>query len=320
MALNLAIYGYDTEIGENFINLLNEDESLEFDTIYPLTPFNDIDGLKVKDELYECFNVDSFDFNRVDVVLLLCTKDETFRLSEKILQSNATILDCSDYFYENKVDVNYKERVIAVPKANVYALSLLFANIHENFAIKNANINLLMSLSNFGINGIMTLAKETRSLLNAQSIEDNETFKAQVAFNVQSAIGLLDENSYSSHENKIYEELVQKLPFMLGKLDLTSVLVPVFYGDTINVHVNFEDNVGIEEFKDMLCDLDDSFTFVEDDEFCTTMTHACAEDKIIISRLRSSRTSSNSFDFIIMLDNLKLQAINIIKILKFIAK
>ena len=57
MALNIAIYGYDTDVGKIFIELLNN-SNLSFDNVYPLSPLDgDFDAISIKNKNYLAFDV-----------------------------------------------------------------------------------------------------------------------------------------------------------------------------------------------------------------------------------------------------------------------
>lgn len=332
MALNVAIYGYDTNIGKLVLECLEEDEDNLIAKLYPLSPLKgEYDAVKLKGTNYLITHVDEFDFSKADCALFLTTPDESARLAGKARSQGCTVIDNSRQF-SGSADAplimgqinpyKIKEAVqkrLCVPATSVAtALCLSLGPLHDEFEVVQAQACALESVSEHGSFGTETLVQETAYLLNGRSLDDSG-FPAQVAFNVHSRIGDLKENGDSAHESLIKQEVQELLgPFEQG-LSVTSLLVPVFYGHTVCVHVQLLEKTTVEGIIEAFKSWPELKAVDDNEEFLTPVSHGVAEDKILCGRIRQSSSGRNAFDFMLMLDNSRRgEALNCVEILKLL--
>lgn len=77
MAMKLAIYGYDTDIGKLVIETI-EEQDLSLGEVFPLSPLTgEYDAVQIKGQNYFVQPVEEFDFSKADVALFLTTQDES---------------------------------------------------------------------------------------------------------------------------------------------------------------------------------------------------------------------------------------------------
>ena len=291
MALDLAIYGYDTDIGKLVIETL-EELKVDIGKLYPLSPLEgEFDAVTLNGRNHMIESVSSFDFSKAQVAMFLCPPDESKRLCDKATEAGCIVIDNSRRFSgDDNVPLvlpelnpyavkEALERKVVIPPASVSAeLALSLSVLHDEFGVARAQVTALESVSEHGRAGTETLARETTLLLNGMALEDND-FPAQLAFNIHTRIG----------------------DFERG-FDFTSIQVPVFYGHTVVVHVELEEDVpeGAVEDAFNACEW---IKVADKDELLTPVTHGINETKLLITRLHADPSSRRGFDFIVLMDN-----------------
>ena len=314
MALDLAIYGYDTDIGKLVIETL-EELKLDIGKLYPLSPLEgEFDAVTLNGRNHMIESVSKFDFSKVQVAMFLCPQDESIRLCDKAKEAGCIVIDNSRRFSGNEsiplilpelnpyaVKDAIAKKVVIPPSSTTTELALSLSSLHDEFGVARAIVTALESVSEHGRAGTETLARETTLLLNGMALEDSD-FPAQLAFNLHTRIGDLDESGYSTHELVVMQELSRLLGKFERGFDFSSVQVPVFYGHTAIVHVELEEDAPLGAVEDAfkacawieLCDKD---------ELLTPVTHGVNETKLLITRLRQDKSSRRAFDFMVMMDN-----------------
>lgn len=263
MNVKIAIYGYDTIVGKQVMEEL-ENSNLPIEEFYPLSPFAlEYDAVPLRGKNYVISYVDEFDFSKAQVALFLTTKDESERLIPEVQASGCIVIDNS-HLYSNIDDqpivlkqINpyayhkiLEKKLAVIPSAISSEIVLSTKPAHDEWGISRAIVTALVSASEHGELGTQTLARETSQLLNGLGVETTD-FPAQLAFNVHTRIGQLNEKGISDYENVVQHEVFSLLDKFPEGLVLTCVQVPVFYGHTLSVHLELEEDVSLEEFKDV---------------------------------------------------------------------
>lgn len=314
MALNIAIYGYDTDVGKIFIELLNN-SNLSFDNVYPLSPLDgDFDAISIKNKNYLISSINDFDFDCVDVFFLMCTKDESIRLEHVLKTSNAIVVDCSNYFYkdEQSIVVNPRltpylvkqsiqdHKIISVANPTSTMLAQTLAPLHDEFGVARANITSLISVSELGLLGTEGLAYEAICLFNGQS-SDNSPFETQMAFNLIPKVGDYENNLNTSFENNVIYEVNSMLDDFENRLSICCIYMPIFYGHCANVYVELEEDVDIDSVSSCLNQI--PYIKLINDDIITPVTHLQEENDIVVTRLKMHDIDKRSLSFMVMIDN-----------------
>ena len=330
--MKLAVYGYDTIVGKLVLEEL-EQGKIVIDEFFPLSPLSaEYDAVPLSGKNYKIECVDEFDFAKADAVLFLSTKDESERLIPKAQAANCVVIDNSHLFSgakgipsivkdinpEKIVEVRAK-KLATVPLALTSQIVLALNPLHDEFGVRKAAITALVSVSEHGELGTQTLASETTRLLNGMSVDVTD-FPAQLAFNLHTRVGDINEEGSSLLEDEVKKEVFEVIdPFKDG-MSLTCIQVPTFYGHTLSVHVELEYDGSVDEFKEALRKAHD-LVLEEDMEEKTLVTPvSCAElDKAVyISRVRKQGRAS--FDFTAVMDNTAVgEAAAALDILKMLA-
>lgn len=331
MALKIAIYGYDSDVGKIVLEIMNE-RHFEVDDLFPLSPLQgEFDAVTLNGHNYMISSVDDFDFGRADVALFLTTRDESERLVPEARESGCIVIDNSGFFAGetgitvvdpriNPYDVKSgMQRGLIIPASSTASLiALALSPLADEFGVARATVTAMQSVSEQGRLGTETLARETARLLNGLDGE-HEGYDAQVSFNLFSHTGEVGEDGYSAEERRSAAEVEQVLGKFSGGLDVTAVQVPVFYGHTASIRADLSESADIKEIEDAFRGT--SWIEFKDHELITPVEHAVNVPKVLISRVRSSSLSGKSVSYIAMMDNVRMgEAMSVVDITRLIAE
>ncbi len=332
MALNIALYGYDTDIGKLIIETL-EEQDFSFANFFPLSPLTgEYDAVQIKRQNYFVEPISKFDFSKADIALFISTQDETSQWVKKAQESGCIVLDNSHLYSgdghtltlfpelnEFQIKEAVESRLVIPPLAPSLQLALPLSVLDDEFGVVKVTATSLESVSEQGRLGTETLAHETTLLLNGMSGE-HDGFPAQLAFNLHTHVGNLSENNYTEHENTIRTEVQQVIGRFEGGIDVTTILVPIFYGHTQIVHVELDRVTSLEKIEQAFNDCE-FVTLCEKDQVLTPVTDSINERSVLISRLRQDTQSGKSFSFVSLMDNSRRgEAISCVNIVKLLAK
>lgn len=330
--MKLAIYGYDTDIGKLVIETI-EEQDLSLGEVFPLSPLTgEYDAVQIKGQNYFVQPVEVFDFSKADVALFLTTQDESQHWINAAREKGCIVIDDSHLFNGddktvtivpeiNPFDIKkaIENRLVIPALAPSVQLCLALSVLHDEYGIARATVTSMESVSEFGRLGTETLAHESTLLLNGMAAE-HQGFPAQLAFNLHTRMGLLEDNGYSDHENAISNEVSRILGRFERGFDITCIQVPVFYGHTMVVNVDLEDKATLEEVKQAF-DASEYVTVASEDDVLSPVADIINERTVMLTRLKQDKPGSKSYSFVIMMDNTRRgEAISCVEIAKLIAK
>lgn len=330
--MKLAIYGYDTDIGKLVIETI-EEQDLSLGEVFPLSPLTgEYDAVQIKGQNYFVQPVEEFDFSKADVALFLTTQDESQHWINAAREKGCIVIDDSHLFNDddktvtivpeiNPFDIKkaIENRLVIPALAPSVQLCLALSVLHDEYGIARATVTSMESVSEFGRLGTETLAHESTLLLNGMAAE-HQGFPAQLAFNLHTRMGLLEDNGYSDHENAISNEVSRILGRFERGFDITCIQVPVFYGHTMVVNVDLEDKATLEEVKQAF-DASEYVTVASEDDVLSPVADIINERTVMLTRLKQDKPGSKSYSFVIMMDNTRRgEAISCVEIAKLIAK
>lgn len=269
--------------------------------------------------------VAEFDFTQVELVFFCSEAIVATSYALLATEAGCTVIDCSGAFgaeYDVPMvipEVNpqalediRESRIIANPSAATIALLLVIKPLLEAVGITRINITTLEPVSVAGKAGVDELAAQTVALLNMKEAA-SRVFPQQIAFNVVPQIGSLEGNGYTDGEMKLVWE-TQKV---LGRSDIslnpTAVLVPVFFGCSMAVHLECHTHLSATEAQAMLATAPG--VSLVDSGTPTPVGNATKDEAVYVGRLREDISQPNGLDLWITMDNVrKGAALNAVQI------
>ncbi len=265
MAYNVAIVGATGNVGREMLTILEE---LEF----PVAGMHAVasrksKGVEVawKDKTIKCEVIDSFDWSKVDIVLMSAGGDVSREWSEKIGKAGPIVIDNSSAFRKDPdvplivPEVNpdaikdaRKKNIIANPNCSTAQLVVALKPLHEAAKIRRAVVSTYQSVSGAGKEGMDELWNQTKAIYGLGDASPKK-FPKQIAFNVIPFIGSFRDDGYTDEEAKMWDETHKMLDPAI-KLTVTCVRVPVFVGHSEAVTLEFEKPISPDEARAILRD------------------------------------------------------------------
>ena len=142
--------------------------------------------------------------------------------------------------------LNSYKGIIANPNCSTIQLLLVLKPLNDYVKIKKVVVTTLQSVSGSGYNGINELHNQRKGIF------EKGIYPRQIDLNVIPQIGDMEENQYSQEENKMTYETKKILNDKDFNLVATTVRVPVVYGHSESVYIEFENRVDIKDIKELL--------------------------------------------------------------------
>ncbi|MBX9707010.1 MAG: aspartate-semialdehyde dehydrogenase [Caulobacteraceae bacterium] len=327
MAYNVAIVGATGNVGREMLTILEE---LEF----PVAEMHAVasrksKGVEVawKDGVVRCEVIDTFDWSKVDIVLMSAGGDVSREWSEKIGRAGPIVIDNSSAFRKDPdvplivPEVNpdaikgaTKKNIIANPNCSTAQLVVALKPLHDAAKIKRAVVSTYQSVSGAGKEGMDELWNQTKAIYGLGDATPKK-FPKQIAFNVIPFIGAFRDDGYTDEEAKMWDETHKMLDPAI-QLTVTCVRVPVFVGHSESVTVEFDKPISPDEARAILREAPGVLVIdkQEHDGYITPVD-AAGEHAVYVSRIRKDHTVENGLSFWVVSDNLrKGAALNAVQI------
>jgi aspartate-semialdehyde dehydrogenase len=327
MAYRVAVVGATGNVGREMLEILHE-------LAFPVSEIHAIASRKSMGmevafgaKILKCVDLETFDFSRVDIVLMSAGKDVSKAWSEKIGAQGPIVIDNSSAWRMDPdvplivPEVNpdaiwdcKKKHIIANPNCSTAQLVVALKPLHDAARIKRAVVSTYQSVSGAGKEGVDELWSQAKAVFVLGPTEP-KTFPKQIAFNVIPFIGEFLDDGYTDEEAKMWRETHKILDPSIA-LTVTCVRVPVFVGHSESVNLEFETPLDEDEAREILrnapgvvvIDKRDSTGYI-------TPKEAQGEFGVFVSRIRNDPTVENGLNLWIVSDNLrKGAALNAVQI------
>ena len=263
MGYRLAVVGATGNVGREMLNIL-EEVNFPVDEIHAVASRKSI-GREVSfgDKILKCKDVETFDFSKVDIVLMSVSGKFSKEWSPKIGKQGPVVIDNSSAWRMDPdvplivpevnpeaADGFRKKNIIANPNCSTAQLVVALKPLHDAATIKRVVVSTYQSVSGAGKEGMDELWDQTKAIYMLGPT-DPKKFPKQIAFNVIPFIGQFGDDGYTDEEQKMWNE-THKIIDPAIKLTVTCVRVPVMVGHSESVNVEFERPLDEDEARDIL--------------------------------------------------------------------
>jgi len=327
MGLRVAVVGATGNVGREMLAIL-EERLFPADEVIALASRRSI-GVEVSygDKTLKCKDLENFDFSGVDLVLMSAGGAVSKEWSPKIGATGAVVIDNSSAWrMDPRVPLIVPEvnpdaiagydklNIIANPNCSTAQLVVALKPLHDRAKIKRVVVATYQSVSGAGKDAMDELWNQTKKLYVGDEIVPEE-FPKQIAFNVIPHGGDFMDDGYTTEEWKIEVETKKILDPKI-KLTATSVRVPVFVGHSEAVNVEFENEIGADEAREILREAPGLMVIDkhEDGGYATPLD-CVGEFATFVSRIREDHTVEHGLSLWVVSDNLrKGAALNAVQI------
>ncbi len=327
MSLNYAIVGATGNVGTEMLEILAE-SALETGDVYAVASRRSV-GREVSfgDKTLKCVDLETFDFNKVDVVLMSAGGDVSKKWSPEIASTGAVVIDNSSAFRmdpdvplvvpEVNADaaMDYKKKnIIANPNCSTIQMVVALKPLHDHAKIKRVVVSTYQSVSGGGKKNMDELWLQTKGIYSNEDFKPHN-FTKQIAFNVIPHIDVFMDDGQTKEEWKMNVETKKILDPSI-KVTATCVRVPTFVGHAEAINVEFHNEISADEARDILRESPGLMVVDKREDGGYVTPIECVGDfATYVSRIRDDSTQDNTINFWCVSDNLrKGAALNTVQI------
>lgn len=324
---NIAIVGATGMVGRTFLKVLDQ-RNFEIDNLYLFSSKKSAGSIvKFRDKEYivEELNEDSFSRD-IDIALFSAGGSVSKKFAPIAKENGVIVVDNSSAWRMDKdiplvvpevnpQDINWNNGIIANPNCSTIQSVVPLKVLHENFKIKRVIYSTYQAVSGSGIGGIMDLE-------NGINGGENKKYPHQIAYNCIPHIDNFMENGYTKEEIKMIEETKKILNDQDIRVTATTVRVPVKYGHSVSINIEFEKEFEIDKVYELLKSVDG--IVVVDDIKNNTYPMAIdveGKDEVYVGRVRRDYSVDNGINMWVVADNIrKGAATNTVQIAELLLK
>ncbi len=217
---------------------------------------------------------------------------------------------------------DYKKRgIIANPNCSTIQMVVALKPLHDAARIKRIVVSTYQAVSGTGKKAIAELEGQVTAIYGNREIV-HKVYPHQIAFNCLPHIDVFLENGYTKEEMKMVNETRKIMEDDTILVTATTVRVPVFYGHSESVNVEFEKDLSPDEARSILAKAPG--VVVADDPgkaVYPLAIYAAGRDETFVGRIRRDESIAHGLNMWIVSDNIrKGAALNAVQIAEVLAE
>jgi len=324
---DVAVVGATGMVGRMFLKVL-EEKQFPINNFYAFASAKSA-GSKVtlngKEYEIEELTENSFD-RHIDIALFSAGGDTSKKYSPIAASKGVVVIDNSSAFRMDKdvplvvpevnpEAVSEHNGIIANPNCSTIQAVVALKPLHDRYGIKRIVYSTYQSVSGTGLKGVLDLE---------EGIKGNgpNTYPHPIAFNCLPHIDVFLENGYTKEEMKMIEETRKILGDQSLKITATTVRVPVYYGHSEAINVEFEKDFDINELREYLSS--SPGIVVQDDpanNLYPLAAYAAGKNEVFVGRIRRDYSVEYGINLWVVADNVrKGAAANAVQIAELLIK
>ena len=213
----------------------------------------------------------------------------------------------------------YKKRgIIANPNCSTIQMVVVLKPLHNAAKIKRVVVSTYQAVSGTGKRAIYELEQQVLAIYGGKKVE-HKVYPYQIAFNCLPHIDSFIENGYTKEEMKMVNETKKILEDDIA-VTATTVRVPVFYGHSESVNIEFEKDLTPDAARKLLKKAP-GVKVVDDPSKnkYPLAIHAAGKDDTFVGRIRRDESIAHGLNLWIVADNIRkgaaLNAVQIAEVL-----
>jgi aspartate-semialdehyde dehydrogenase len=325
--VNVAIVGATGMVGRTFLKVL-EERDFPIENLYLLASKKSA-GETVKfrgiDYIIEELNENSFDKD-IDIALFSAGGDISKKYAPIAREKGVIAVDNSSAWRMDKdiplvvPEVNPEEvknhnGIIANPNCSTIQAVVALKALHDKLKIKRIVYSTYQAVAGSGVKGIRDLEEGVKG-------NENKLYPHPIAYNCIPHIDVFMDNGYTKEEMKMIEETKKILNDYDLKVTATTVRVPVFYGHSESINVEFEEGFEIEEVFNILRNAEGVVVVdnLGENEYPLAL-NVEGKDEVYVGRIRRDFSLDNGINMWVVADNIrKGAATNAVQIAELLLK
>ena len=213
----------------------------------------------------------------------------------------------------NPAAIKLNRGIIANPNCSTIQAVVALAPLHNKYGIRRIVYSTYQAVSGAGVGGY-------NDLLGGISGEAPKKFPRPIFANVLPHIDVFLPNGYTKEEEKMIKETRKILGDDSLRITATTVRVPVYYGHSESINVEFEKPATADEVRKVL-EKADGVVVMDDSANAVYPTPRELEnrDEVFVGRIRQDESVPSGVNLWVVADNIrKGAATNAVQILEYI--
>jgi aspartate-semialdehyde dehydrogenase len=209
--------------------------------------------------------------------------------------------------------------IIANPNCSTIQMVVVLKPLHDAARIKRVVVSTYQAVSGTGKKAIHELESQVLAIYGNKEIP-RSVYAHQIAFNCLPHIDVFLDNGYTKEEMKMVNETKKIMEDDGIQVTATTVRVPVFYGHSESVNIEFEKELTPDEARKVLSKAPG--VIVSDDpknNIYPLAIYAEGKDETFVGRIRKDESVPNALNMWVVADNIRkgaaLNAVQIAEIL-----
>lgn len=325
--VNIAIVGATGMVGRTFLKVL-EERNFPIDNLY-LFASKKSAGKSVKfldrDIIVEELNEDSFKRD-INIALFSAGAEISKKYAQIAKENGVIVVDNSSAWRMDKDiplvvpevnpdDVKWNSGIIANPNCSTIQSVVPLKVLHDAYKIKRIVYSTYQAVSGSGIGGIEDLDNTVKG-------GENKKYPYKIAYNCLPHIDSFMDNGYTKEEIKMIEETKKILNDYELKITATTVRVPVKYGHSISINVEFEKEFKLEDVFELFNNAEGIILQDDVKNNIYPMAINCeGKDEVFVGRIRRDYSLDSGLNLWVVADNIrKGAATNTVQIAEILVK
>lgn len=328
MSLNIAVVGCTGMVGNKFLEVLTE-RNVQADNYYLYASEKSagkvIDFMGKKHTVIKLCKENVID-KKIDIALFSAGGSVSLEFAPIFASINAIVIDNSSAWRMdenvplvvpecNSEDIRNHHGIIANPNCSTIQAMVALKPLDDAFKIKRIVYSTYQAVSGAGVKGF-------NDLKNGVNGEAPQKFPYPIFGNCLPHIDVFLDDGYTKEEEKMIKETRKILHRPDLKVTATTVRVPVYYGHSESINIEFEKPVTREEATKVLANAPG--VIVQDDVKNNVYPMAITaenHDEVFVGRIRQDFSVENGLNIWVVADNIrKGAATNAVQIAEWIIK
>lgn len=307
---NICVVGATGMVGRKFLEVLEERKLPA--ASYKLLASAKSAGTKVKfmGEEYTIMELNESAFEGVDIALFSAGGDVSKKYAPIAVKAGAVVIDNSSAWRMdkevplvvpevNKEEIKNHKGIIANPNCSTIQAMVALKPLHDLYGIKRIVYSTYQAVSGAGMGGF-------DDLKNGVANQPPKKFPYPIFANCIPQIDVFLENGYTKEEMKMVEETKKILNDYNMKVTATTVRIPVYYGHSESVNVEFAKPCNLDEIRSAFAKAPGVVLVDDTANAKYPMPLDCeGKDEVFVGRVRLDDTVESGINMWVVADNIR---------------
>ncbi len=311
---NIAVVGATGMVGRKFLQVL-EERNLPVENYYLFASARsagkELDFLGKKHTIIELNEENIMTLKgKVDFALFSAGGGVSKEFAPIFVEAGAVVVDNSSQWRMDKdvplvvpevnpEDVKWNKGIIANPNCSTIQAMVAIKPLYDKYGIKRIVYSTYQAVSGAGVQGY-------EDLKNGVNGEAPKKFPQPIAFNMLPHIDVFMDNGYTKEEWKMIEETKKILHDDTLRITATTVRVPVYYGHSESINIEFKKDCTIDGVFDALNNFN-GLVVMDDVQNNVYPTPLFCKDKdeVFVGRVRLDESVDSGVNLWVVADNIR---------------